>query len=334
MAKDRAIGRRVSSHGTNLRSNLRKTGRAMWERLCVVTLCVPIHRRREARTKALTSWRNSGTAASIVFAIEFLAFLHPPTPVGRSGLDTDSWNDEPGVESALRTYFWFSALGMTLGLFALLTATMMSMQLNMMAYEADVMWFFELYGNTLFGWPTTLLILSIICLAGTVVSSAFITYPLHSDAVAFLCLVCVGCVLSLSMFVTFSTRSWARINTTNARVWPVGDRTPPGSPRVTSGGSALYREQSRRAFGRQPSVGTIVTATSAHINGRSFTSSLEGGRSMSVRTAGPRLAPATPMIMGVAHARPSLHPCQRSLACGSLGRAAGSGVETWLHSGS
>ena len=35
--------------------------------------------------------------------------------------------------------------------------------MNMMAYESDYMWFFELYGNTLFGWPTTLLILAIIC---------------------------------------------------------------------------------------------------------------------------------------------------------------------------
>ncbi|KAJ1494580.1 hypothetical protein T484DRAFT_1765405 [Baffinella frigidus] len=81
-----------------------------------------------ASEKAMRSWRNSGTAASLIFVIEFMSFSYPPTPVGRRGLDDATWHENPGTQVALRAYFWFSALGMIFGLFALLMATVMSMQ--------------------------------------------------------------------------------------------------------------------------------------------------------------------------------------------------------------
>mmetsp|Transcript_35943 Transcript_35943/g.85047 ORF Transcript_35943/g.85047 Transcript_35943/m.85047 type:complete len:458 (+) Transcript_35943:302-1675(+) len=239
-----------------------------------------------ASEKAMRSWRNSGTAASLIFVIEFMSFSYPPTPVGRRGLDDATWHENPGTQVALRAYFWFSALGMIFGLFALLMATVMSMQLNMMAYESDYIWFFQLYGNTLFGWPTTMLIISIMCLAGTTVSSSFITYPVenHNDAIAFLCLIAIGVLATIIMFVNFSTRSWARINTADARVWPDRDRdrerSAPSSPSPSIENG--YRSE-QPGFGREPS-GNTMSSQPSQINGRSFTSSHQvDNRSMSSR---------------------------------------------------
>ncbi len=68
------------------------------------------------------------------------------------------------------------------------------------------------YGNWLVGYPTTLLVLTVILTFGGMLSAAAGLYELPVDAWALIGVyVCVG-TATMIMFLLMSTKSWARVN--------------------------------------------------------------------------------------------------------------------------
>jgi len=171
--------------------------------------------------KLLTSWRTNGSFASVLLGLNFIAFMFPPSPTGRGSCMADAEEAGHVEEKEMRTYFWCFGLGILTSMLSLLMATTLSMQLNLLPTNRDIFWFLKEYGNSLVGWPTTFLVVSIACTGGGVLVTGHMLYRMGNDAWILTGVVSALALLMWTLFLVMSTRSWRRVNVMDIRkVWP------------------------------------------------------------------------------------------------------------------
>ena len=172
------------------------------------------------RTKLAVGWRTSGALASILLLINFYTFAAPPEEVA-GGQD----------KALLRAHFWFSGLALMTAMLSVVLAVLLSMHINLLPRDEDVFWFLSEYGTWLLGWPTALVILSLVCTCGQLVAGAMLNYPaLDLDGWFFLGLVAACSAASSRLFVALSSRCWSRVNAASiTKIWP-GDPWMDASP--------------------------------------------------------------------------------------------------------
>lgn len=86
------------------------------------------------------------------------------------------------------------------------------MQLNLLPTNTDTFWFLKEYGNWLVGYPTTLLVVSVMLTFGGLLSAANGVYDLPVDAWILVGICIFVGTLMIITCLSISTRSWARVN--------------------------------------------------------------------------------------------------------------------------
>ena len=149
------------------------------------------------RAKLLRGWQTSGVLASVLLVINYFAFISPPPDVSGLALATPS---------TLRAHFWLAGLATIAAMFSLVLAVLLSMQMNLLPREEDVFYFLQHYGTWLFGSPTVMVVVALVCTGGQLVSSSALHYPsMESDT---WCLLAVVVLFSLGgswLFVSTSS---------------------------------------------------------------------------------------------------------------------------------
>jgi hypothetical protein len=174
------------------------------------------------RAKLLRGWQTSGVLASVLLVINYFAFISPPPDVSGLALATPS---------TLRAHFWLAGLATIAAMFSLVLAVLLSMQMNLLPREEDVFYFLQHYGTWLFGSPTVMVVVALMCTGGQLVSSSALHYPsMESDT---WCLLAVVVLFSLGgswLFVSTSSRCWRRVNSASiTKVFPGDPWMPPAA---------------------------------------------------------------------------------------------------------
>jgi len=167
------------------------------------------------RDKLAVGWRTSGALASVLLLINFVAFFAfaaQPAEGQAAG----------GEQALLRTHFWFAGLALMGAMFSMVLAALLSMHINLLPRDDDVFWFLKEYGTWLLGWPTALVVVSLVCTCGQLVAGALLNYPtLEADGWVFLALVAAFAAVGSRLFITLSSACWSRVNATSiTKVWP------------------------------------------------------------------------------------------------------------------
>uniref|UniRef100_A0A6U6A443 PB1 domain-containing protein n=1 Tax=Guillardia theta TaxID=55529 RepID=A0A6U6A443_GUITH len=168
----------------------------------------------EVRLRLQTAFRTSALMGGLIFALDFFAFMYPPSLEGPPSncSSTDHAVRYLQVCDLVRAYFWFAGLGLALSMVNLMLAILLSVQLNLLPSERDVFWFLKQYGHWLFGWPTTCLLFALCCTAGFIIIGALIVFPSEKDSWAFVGISCCCFSGLMFLFLTLSTATWRRIN--------------------------------------------------------------------------------------------------------------------------
>ena len=170
------------------------------------------------RYRLYQSWRTSGSVGAVLFLVNFVAFLFPPTCTGRGVCHVGNEEANP---QAVQAYFWFFALGTLSSLTSIIMASMLTMQLNLVPQNKDVFWFLKEYGNWLVGYPTTFLVMAVTLMFGGFLASASLTYQLEYHTWALIGIFIFAGVVLIVMSLMLSARSWARVNGMSLhKIWP------------------------------------------------------------------------------------------------------------------